>query len=102
MNRRIADTTTVCRIQAPSNLIDIPELATIAARHITRRTTASGTRARVRTKAVLITPTGSGTGRVGVQAIASGSTRLRPLIAEAARQVVCAWPSPPAWPRPAT
>ncbi|MER7878413.1 MULTISPECIES: hypothetical protein [Streptomyces violaceusniger group] len=86
MNRGIADTTTVCRIQAPSNLIDIPELATIAARHITRRTTASGTRARVRTKAVLITPTGSGTGRVGAQAIASGSTRLRPLIAEAARQ----------------
>ncbi|MFF7656465.1 helix-turn-helix domain containing protein [Streptomyces sp. NPDC007983] len=67
-------------------ITDIPELATIAARHTTRRTTSSGTRARVRTKAVLITPTGSGTGRVGAQAIASGSTRLRPLIAEAARQ----------------
>jgi hypothetical protein len=40
----------------------------------------------VRTKAVLITPTGTGTGRAGAQAIASGSARLRPLIAEAARQ----------------
>ncbi|MEV5989221.1 helix-turn-helix domain containing protein [Streptomyces sp. NPDC052051] len=67
-------------------ITDLPELASLAARHITRRTTASGTRARVRSKAVLITPTGSGTGRVGAQAIASGSSRLRPLIAEAARQ----------------
>ncbi|MEU2309357.1 helix-turn-helix domain containing protein [Streptomyces misionensis] len=66
-------------------ITDLPELAAIAGRHITRRTTASGTRARVRTKAVLITPTGTGTGRVGAQAIASGSARLRPLIAEAAR-----------------
>jgi len=67
-------------------ITDLPELAAIAERHITRRTTSSGARARVRTKAVLITPTGSGTGRVGAQAIASGSARLRPLIAEAARQ----------------
>lgn len=67
-------------------ITDLPELTAIAARHITRRTTASGTLARVRTKAVLITPTGTGTGRVGAQAIASGSARLRPLIAEAARQ----------------
>ncbi|WP_326726417.1 helix-turn-helix domain containing protein [Streptomyces phaeochromogenes] len=67
-------------------ITDLPELAAIAARHTHRRTTASGTRARVRGKAVLITPTGSGTGRVGAQAIASGSARLRPLIAEAARQ----------------
>jgi hypothetical protein len=67
-------------------ITDLPELADIAARHITRRTTASGARARVRSKAVLITPTGTGTGRVGAQAIASGSTRLRPLIAEAARR----------------
>ncbi|MET9894400.1 helix-turn-helix domain containing protein [Streptomyces sp. NPDC006465] len=67
-------------------ITDLPELAAIAARHTHRRTTASGTRARVRSKAVLITPTGSGTGRVGAQAIASGSSRLRPLIAEAARQ----------------
>ncbi|MGW0817003.1 helix-turn-helix domain containing protein [Streptomyces viridiviolaceus] len=67
-------------------ITDLPELAAIAARHTQRRTTASGTRARVRTKAVLITPTGSGTGRVGAQAIASGSARLRPLIAEAARR----------------
>lgn len=65
---------------------DLPELTAIAARHTTRRTTASGNRARVRTKAVLITPTGSGTGRVASQAIASGSARLRPLIAEAARR----------------
>ncbi|MFD9865531.1 helix-turn-helix domain containing protein [Streptomyces alboflavus] len=68
------------------NITDVNELAALAAPHITRRTTASGTRARVRTKAVLVTPTGSGTGRVGAQAIASGSARLRPLIAEAARQ----------------
>jgi hypothetical protein len=67
-------------------ITDLPELAVIAARHTQRRTTASGARARVRTKAVLITPTGSGTGRVGAQAIASGSARLRPLIAEAARR----------------
>ncbi|MFJ2607965.1 helix-turn-helix domain containing protein [Streptomyces sp. NPDC087425] len=67
-------------------ITDLPELAAIAARHTKRRTTASGTRARVRSKAVLITPTGSGTGRVGAQAIASGSARLRPLIAEAARR----------------
>lgn len=67
-------------------ITDLPELAAIAARHTRRRTTASGARARVRTKAVLITPTGSGTGRVGAQAIASGSARLRPLIAEAARR----------------
>lgn len=67
-------------------ITDTEELATIAAPHITRRTTASGTRARVRGKAVLITPTGTGTGRVAAQAIASGSARLRPLIAEAARQ----------------
>ncbi|MGW8747573.1 helix-turn-helix domain containing protein [Streptomyces sp. NPDC055794] len=67
-------------------ITDLPELTAIAARHTTRRTTASGTRARVRTKAVLITPTGSGTGRVASQAIASGSARLRPLIAEAARR----------------
>ncbi|MFD5292462.1 helix-turn-helix domain containing protein [Streptomyces rochei] len=67
-------------------ITDLPELAAIAARHTTRRTTASGARARVRTKAVLITPTGSGTGRVASQAIASGSARLRPLIAEAARR----------------
>lgn len=66
-------------------ITDLPELAAIAARHTRRRTTASGARARVRTKAVLITPTGSGTGRAGAQAIASGSARLRPLIAEAAR-----------------
>ncbi|MFD0391856.1 hypothetical protein ACFQ3Z_00465 [Streptomyces nogalater] len=65
-------------------ITDLPELAAIAGRHITRRTTASGTRARVRTKAVLISRTG--TGRAGAQAIASGSARLRPLIAEAARQ----------------
>ncbi|MFE7566776.1 helix-turn-helix domain containing protein [Streptomyces sp. NPDC057539] len=69
-----------------AGITDLPELATIAARHITRRTTAAGTRARVRTKAVLITPTGTGTGRAGAQAIATGSARLRPLIAEAARQ----------------
>ncbi|WP_329317905.1 helix-turn-helix domain containing protein [Streptomyces sp. NBC_01715] len=67
-------------------ITDLPELATLASRHITRRTTASGTKARVRSKAVLITPTGSGTGRVGAQAIASGSSRLRPLIAEAAQR----------------
>ncbi|MET8790465.1 helix-turn-helix domain containing protein [Streptomyces pseudogriseolus] len=67
-------------------ITDLPELAAIAARHTQRRTTASGARARVRTKAVLITPTGSGTGRLGAQAIASGSARLRPLIAEAARR----------------
>ncbi|MEU9348009.1 helix-turn-helix domain containing protein [Streptomyces sp. NPDC048278] len=67
-------------------ITDLPELAAIAARHTQRRTTASGGRARVRGKAVLITPTGSGTGRVGTQAIASGSARLRPLIAEAARR----------------
>ncbi|WP_435220548.1 helix-turn-helix domain containing protein [Streptomyces sp. Tue6028] len=67
-------------------ITDLPELAAIAARHTHRRTTASGARARVRSKAVLITPTGTGTGRVGAQAIASGSSRLRPLIAEAARQ----------------
>jgi hypothetical protein len=67
-------------------ITDLPELTAIAARHTTRRTTASGGRARVRGKAVLITPTGSGTGRVGSQAIASGSARLRPLIAEAARR----------------
>jgi hypothetical protein len=66
-------------------ITDLPDLTAIAARHTHRRTTASGTRARVRAKAVLITPTGTGTGRAGVQAIASGSTRLRPLIAEAAR-----------------
>ncbi|WP_432176685.1 helix-turn-helix domain containing protein [Streptomyces sp. Tue6028] len=65
---------------------EVAELAAVAARHITRRTTTSGARARVRGKAVLITPTGTGTGRVGTQAIASGSTRLRPLIAEAASQ----------------
>ena len=67
-------------------ITDLPELAAIAARHTTRRTTAAGTRARVRSKAVLITPTGTGTGRAGTQAIASGATRLRPLIAEAARR----------------
>ncbi|MFF5760024.1 helix-turn-helix domain containing protein [Streptomyces longwoodensis] len=67
-------------------ITDLPELTAIASRHTTRRTTASGARARVRTRALLITPTGSGTGRVGAQAIASGSSRLRPLIAEAARQ----------------
>ncbi|WP_331732884.1 helix-turn-helix domain containing protein (plasmid) [Streptomyces sp. NBC_00015] len=69
-----------------ASITELPELADIAARHITRRTTASGARARVRSKAVLVTPTGSGTGRVGAQAIASGSSRLRPLIAEAARR----------------
>jgi hypothetical protein len=68
-----------------AGITDLPDLAAIAARHTHRRTTASGTRARVRAKAVLITPTGTGTGRAGAQAIASGSTRLRPLIAEAAR-----------------
>ncbi|MGW4027404.1 helix-turn-helix domain containing protein [Streptomyces sp. NPDC005009] len=67
-------------------ITDLPELAAIAAQHTHRRTTASGARARVRTKALLITPPGSGTGRVGAQAIASGSARLRPLIAEAARR----------------
>ncbi|WP_328687971.1 helix-turn-helix domain containing protein [Streptomyces phaeochromogenes] len=67
-------------------ITDLTELADIARRHTTRRTTASGAQARVRGKAVLITPTGSGTGRVGAQAIASGSSRLRPLIAEAARR----------------
>ncbi|MYY08618.1 helix-turn-helix domain containing protein [Streptomyces sp. SID4919] len=67
-------------------ITEVTELAQVARPHITRRATASGARARVRGKAVLITPTGSGTGRVGAQAIASGSTRLRPLIAEAARQ----------------
>ncbi|MCT9113030.1 helix-turn-helix domain containing protein [Streptomyces mirabilis] len=69
-----------------AGITDLPELAAIAARHTQRRTTASGARARVRGKAVLITPTGSGTGRVGAQAISSGSARLRPLIAEAARR----------------
>ncbi|MEU8682136.1 helix-turn-helix domain containing protein [Streptomyces sp. NPDC048611] len=69
-----------------AGITDTAELAALAAPHITRRTTASGTRARVRTKAVLITSTGTGTGRAGAQAIASGAARLRPLIAEAARQ----------------
>ncbi|MCQ6556879.1 helix-turn-helix domain containing protein [Streptomyces sp. C10-9-1] len=69
-----------------AGITDTTELAAIAAPHITRRTTSSGTRARVRTKALLITPTGTGTGRAGAQAIASGAARLRPLIAEAARQ----------------
>ncbi|WLQ45631.1 helix-turn-helix domain containing protein (plasmid) [Streptomyces laculatispora] len=69
-----------------AGITETTELAAIAAGHLTRRTTAAGTRARVRTKAVLITPTGTGTGRAGAQAIASGSARLRPLIAEAARQ----------------
>ncbi|MCQ4044757.1 helix-turn-helix domain containing protein [Streptantibioticus rubrisoli] len=69
-----------------AGITDINELAALAAPRITRRTTADGTRARVRTKAVLITTTGTGTGRVGAQAIATGSTRLRPLIAEAARR----------------
>ena len=69
-----------------AGITDTTELAAIAAGHITRRTTAAGTKARVRTKALLITPTGTGTGRAGAQAIASGSARLRPLIAEAARQ----------------
>lgn len=69
-----------------AGITELPELAAIAARHTQRRTTASGSRARVRGKAVLITPSGSGTGRVGAQAIASGSARLRPLIAEAARR----------------
>ncbi|MFH9888024.1 hypothetical protein ACH4OQ_38230 [Streptomyces luteogriseus] len=71
-----------------------PELTATAARHTSRhtsrRTTASGARASVRTRAVLITPTGTGTGtgtgHADAQAIASGSTRLRPLIAEAARR----------------
>jgi hypothetical protein len=67
-------------------ITEVSELAGIAAPHITRRTTAAGIRARVRTKSVLITPTGTGTGRVGTAAITSGSARLRPLIAEAARQ----------------
>lgn len=67
-------------------ITDLTELAPIAARHITRRTTQSGARARVRTKSVLITPTGTGTGRAGTQAIATGASRLRPLIAEAARR----------------
>jgi hypothetical protein len=67
-------------------ITDVPELTAIAAQHTTRRTTASGALARVRSKAVLITSTGTGAGRVAAQAIASGSTRLRPLIAEAARQ----------------
>ncbi|MFJ6438292.1 helix-turn-helix domain containing protein [Streptomyces sp. NPDC091416] len=69
-----------------AGITDTTELATIAAQHTTRRTTAAGAKARVRTKAVLITSTGTGTGRAGAQAIASGSARLRPLIAEAARQ----------------
>ncbi|MFF7205336.1 helix-turn-helix domain containing protein [Streptomyces sp. NPDC008141] len=69
-----------------AGITDVGELADIAAPRITRRTTRSGGKARVRTKAVLITPTGTGTGRAGAAAIASGSTRLRPLIAEAARQ----------------
>lgn len=56
-------------------ITDLPELSSLASRHITRRTTASGARARVLSKAVLITPAGSGTGRVGPQAIASGSSR---------------------------
>ncbi|NML54746.1 helix-turn-helix domain containing protein [Streptomyces sp. R302] len=69
-----------------AGITDPDALADIAAPHITRRTTTSGSRARVRTKAVLITPAGTGTGRAGAQAIASGAARLRPLIAEAARQ----------------
>lgn len=67
-------------------ITDVDELARIAAPLITRRTTQTGARARVRSKAVLITPTGTGTGRVAAQAIASGSARLRPLIAAAARR----------------
>lgn len=67
-------------------ITDIAALTALAAPNITRRTTKTGTRARVRTKAVLITETGTGTGRAGTQAIATGSTRLRPLIAEAARR----------------
>nr|WP_037831682.1 hypothetical protein [Streptomyces sp. NRRL S-325] len=78
-------TQTLAAIQS-AGITDTTELAAIAAAHITRRTTAAGTKARVRTKALLITPTGTGTGRAGAQAIASGSARLRPLIAEAARQ----------------
>ncbi|MFJ5920789.1 helix-turn-helix domain containing protein [Streptomyces ardesiacus] len=67
-------------------ITDLPELAAVAARHTTRRTTASGARARVRGKAVLITATGSGSGRVGSQAIASGAVPLRSLIADAAQR----------------
>ncbi|MFD3457007.1 DEAD/DEAH box helicase family protein [Streptomyces sp. NPDC058691] len=74
------------RMVPPFDLAVMDEAHRIAAPLITRRTTHTGARARVRSKAVLITPTGTGTGRVATQAIASGSTRLRPLIAEAARQ----------------
>ncbi|MET9804470.1 helix-turn-helix domain containing protein [Streptomyces sp. NPDC006368] len=78
--------TRVLQAVQTAGITDTTELAAIAAPHITRRTTSSGTRARVRTRSVLITPAGTGTGRAGAQAIASGSTRLRALIAEAARQ----------------
>ncbi|WP_149184868.1 helix-turn-helix domain containing protein [Streptomyces sp. TRM49041] len=78
--------TTALDALTTAGITDPADLAELAAPHITRRTTAAGTKAKVRTKAVLITPTGTGTGRAGAQAIASGSARLRPLIAEAARQ----------------
>ncbi|WP_405419350.1 helix-turn-helix domain containing protein [Streptomyces erythrochromogenes] len=78
--------TRVLQAVQSAGITDPEELAAIAAPHITRRATASGARARVRTKSVLITPAGTGTGRAGAQAIASGSTRLRGLIGEAARQ----------------
>ena len=87
-NKGAAFVTALTQIEraVTGGITDREELAAIAAPHITRRTTAEGTRARVRGKALLITPTGTGTGRVAAQAIASGSARLRPLIAEAARQ----------------
>jgi hypothetical protein len=65
---------------------DIETLGEIASRNITRRRTKHGNRSRVRKGAVISTTHGSGSGRVGAQAITTGATALRPLIKRAAQK----------------
>ena len=58
----------------------VNELKAVARPHVTRRSTRAGKTARVRTKAVVATPGGSTFARAARQHIASGASRLRPVV----------------------
>lgn len=62
----------------------VDDLKAAAAPHITRRTTKTGKKARVRTKDIVATPGNSSMARAARQHIASGASRLRPVVEGAA------------------
>lgn len=66
------------------NATTLEEMRAVAAPMVHRRVTRSGRRARTRTKDVVATPGNSSMARAAKQHIASGASRLRPVVADTA------------------